>query len=262
MNIQELIKLMARLRDPDGGCPWDLKQNFASIIPYTIEEVYEVAEAVDAGDMQELRAELGDLLFQVVFLSRLAEEQQLFDFYDVVATIVEKMTRRHPHVFGDEQYESEAAFKKAWDAEKRKENKTAGTQHESLLDGIGRALPALKRAQKVQAKVSRVGFDWSTIEPVFDKVDEEVAEIRQAIQQQEGSDRIAEEIGDLLFSVVNLSRHLKQDAEDVLRKATNKFEARFRQAEHLLQQQEARFEDKTEAELIALWDSIKAAESK
>lgn len=254
MQIEKLLELMTALRTPETGCPWDLKQTFASIVPYTIEEVYEVAEAIDNNDMSELRLELGDLLFQIVFYARLAEEQGDFTFYDVVEAIVEKMTRRHPHVFADTVYENEAAFSKAWEDNKKQERENKKEVEKSVLDGLSKALPALKCAQKMQSKVAKVGFDWKELEPVYDKIDEELLEVKAAVKNNDRSN-LEEEIGDLLFSVVNLSRHLKIDAEDSLRKASNKFEARFRQVESMCDGEA--MTDKSEEELIEMWEKVK-----
>ena len=181
MDIKKLLDLMKALRTPETGCPWDLKQTMVSIVPYTIEEVYEVAEAIDNEDMPELKLELGDLLFQVVFYSRIAEEQGEFTFSDVVKGIVEKMTRRHPHVFADTIYENEAAFSKAWEESKKSEREDKEKRESSLLDGLSKALPALKCAQKMQSKVAKVGFDWKQVEPVYEKIDEEILEVKQAV---------------------------------------------------------------------------------
>ena len=257
MQIEKLLELMKALRTPGTGCPWDLKQTFSSIVPYTIEEVYEVAEAIDNQDMSELKLELGDLLFQIVFYSRLAEEQGSFDFSDVVEAIVEKMTRRHPHVFSNTVYESEDDFSKAWEQNKKEERQEKNHTEASVLDGLSKALPALKCAQKMQSKVAKLGFDWKSIEPVYEKIDEELSEVRMAVENND-RENIEEEIGDLLFSVVNLSRHLKLDAEDALRKATNKFEDRFRQVESACLSQGENISDKSEKQLLAMWEQAKA----
>lgn len=256
MQIEKLLDLMTALRTPGTGCPWDLKQTLSSIVPYTIEEVYEVAEAIDNNDMSELRLELGDLLFQVVFYARLAEEQGDFDFSDVVAAIVEKMTRRHPHVFSNTVYESDEVFSQAWEQTKKAEREEKKKTETSVLEGLSKALPALKSAQKMQSKVAKVGFDWKQVEPVYDKINEEITEVKAAVKNND-SDNIEEEIGDLLFSVVNLARHLKVDSENALRKASNKFERRFREVEVLCTQSGVDMSNKSEAELIKLWDKVK-----
>lgn len=252
MQIQKLLDVMKALRTPETGCPWDLKQTFKSVVPYTIEEAYEVAEAIDNNDMGELKLELGDLLFQVVFYARLAEEQQSFDFSDVVSGIVEKMIRRHPHVFSDTVYKNEEEFSTAWEQSKQKERQVKDSDDESVLDGLSRALPALKSAQKIQSKVSKVGFDWKEKEPVYEKIQEEILEVREADSHNE-REHLEEEVGDLLFSVVNLSRHMKIDAEEALRKANNKFEKRFRYVEKKCQDDGDSMISKTEEELLKIW---------
>lgn len=256
MQIEKLLDLMTALRTPETGCPWDLKQTLSTIVPYTIEEVYEVAEAIDNNDMSGLRLELGDLLFQVVFYARLAEEQGDFDFSDVVAAIVEKMTRRHPHVFSDTVYDNDEAFSQAWEQTKKAEREEKKQTETSVLDGLSKALPALKVAQKMQSKVAKVGFDWKQVEPVYDKINEEITEVKAAVNNND-KENIEEEIGDLLFSVVNLARHLKVDSENSLRKASNKFERRFREVENLCTQSGVDMSNKSEAELIKLWDKVK-----
>jgi len=256
MQIEKLIDLMKALRTPETGCPWDLKQDFESIVPYTIEEVYEVAEAIDKNDMEELKLELGDLLFQVVFYARLAEEQESFDFSDIVAAIVEKMTRRHPHVFADTVYETDDDFSQAWEQRKKEEREQKAEQETSIVDGLSKALPGLKSAQKIQSKVAKVGFDWREIEPVYEKIEEEIKEVRQACENND-QQHIEEEIGDLLFSVVNLSRHLKIDAENAMRKSVNKFEQRFRLVESLCHQSGSDMCDLSEQQLTEMWEKAK-----
>lgn len=225
---------MAILRHPKTGCPWDLQQDFASIAPYTIEEAYEVADAISRGDLAGLKDELGDLLFQVVFHSRMAEERAAFDFEAVASAIVDKMRRRHPHVFGDELQRQTVMDEAAWEGIKAGERAAeAGTATVSALDGVAQALPALKRAQKLGKRAARIGFDWPDSRGVRAKIDEEMAELRQA-ETDGGAARIAEEFGDLLFSVVNLARHLDIDAEQALRDANRKFESRFRHMERLI----------------------------
>jgi len=239
-NLSRLLAIMARLRDPERGCPWDREQNFATIAPYTIEEAYEVAEAIAQNDMAALRDELGDLLFQVVFHARLAEEAGQFAFDDVAKAIAEKMVRRHPHVFGTAEIASADAQTTAWEAlkaaERRSRAEARGLQAaaHSALDSVGVALPALTRAAKIQGRAARVGFDWPELAPVFDKIAEEIAEVRDELAEGGTTERIEEEIGDLLFAVVNLSRHLKIDPEAALRKAISKFEKRFRFVERRL----------------------------
>jgi MazG family protein len=235
-NLTRLLAIMAKLRDPAGGCPWDREQDFASIAPYTIEEAYEVAEAIQQNDMASLRDELGDLLFQVVFHARMAEEAGLFAFDDVAQAIADKMVRRHPHVFGSAEIVSAAAQTAAWEEHKAAERraKAASGNSVSALDGVGLALPALTRAAKIQARAARVGFDWPSVTPVFDKIAEEIGELQVEIAAGASADRLEDEAGDLLFAVTNLARHLKIDPETALRKATFKFEKRFHRVEERL----------------------------
>ena len=256
MDIKELLNVMKKLRDPDHGCPWDLKQSFATIVPYTIEEAYEVAEAIDANDMGELKLELGDLLFQVVFYAQLAKEEKAFEFADVVEAIVTKMIRRHPHVFADTVYKNDEEFAKAWEQSKTEEKQQAGIEQSSAIDGVNKALPALKFAQKMQSKAAKAGFDWQQITPVYKKVEEELNEVRAA-ERSAVQGEIEDEIGDLLFSAVNLSRHLKVDAEEALRRATKKFETRFRAVEAECERNQQSIEESSEAQLIKLWESVK-----
>lgn len=220
-DINPLIAIMARLRDPDRGCPWDVEQNFASIAPYTIEESYEVADAIERNDMQDLRDELGDLLLQVVFHSRMAEEAGHFSFQNVVEGICAKMVRRHPHVFGD------GDVSPGWEAIKAAERSAKEDSDKSALAGVATALPALIRAEKIQKRAAHIGFDWPDAEGATAKVVEELAEVRAATNVAERED----EVGDLLFAVVNLARHMKVDPETALRGANAKFERRFRAME-------------------------------
>jgi len=245
---------MAHLRDPQGGCPWDLEQNFESVAPYTIEEAYEVADVIERGAFDELKGELGDLLFQVVFHARMAEEAKLFDFNDVVEAIVTKMTRRHPHVFGDVVVSSVAEQSKAWD--KLKQEEQGGEQESSILDGVTRNLPALSRAEKLQRRAARVGFDWTTIDGVIAKIGEELAELQEAREAGNG-EAITEELGDLLFSCANLARHLDIDSEQALRKSSEKFEHRFRSMEQKALADGGSLADYTETELDGLWEAVK-----
>lgn len=266
-DITELLTIMARLRDPDGGCPWDLEQTFATIAPYTIEEAYEVQAAIEAGaetgDYAHLKDELGDLLLQVVFHARMAEERALFDFAGVVRAITDKMVRRHPHVFGGgDAIASAEAQTVAWEDHKRRERavKAASGEagSESRLDGVARALPALMRAVKLQARAAEVGFDWPSAVTVVDKIVEEAQELSQA----DPADRahVEEEFGDMLFAVANLARHLKVDPETALRGANAKFVRRFKVIEDGLRAQGRTPEDATLDEMEALWQAAKAAE--
>ncbi len=263
-TINRLRKIMQQLRDPHTGCAWDVKQTFQSIAPFTVEEAYEVADAIERNDMADLKDELGDLLFQVVFHSQIASELGAFNFDDVAQAIVDKMMRRHPHVFGDAVYHTENELKAAWEAIKAQERHAkllAGTQEAtqpgSALDGIAANLPALKRADKVQKRASRVGFDWPDIEPVWLKLDEEIAEVKEAIEQKSASD-IEDELGDLLFTVVNLARHCSVDSEMALRRASSKFEQRFKLVESLASEEGKGLKNMTLPELDALWAAAKS----
>ena len=227
-ELEQLLELMARLRDPQHGCPWDRQQTCASLVPHTLEEAYEVADAVAREDWAELRLELGDVLFQVVFYARIAEEAGHFDFADVARGIVEKMTRRHPHVFGDERYSDAAQQKAAWERIKAAEKSSGAVQPAGALDGVPLALPALSRALKLQKKAARVGFDWGAAAPVLAKIEEEIGEIRHEISIQAPPERLADELGDVLFAVANLARHLNIYPEAALRGTNAKFERRFR----------------------------------
>jgi nucleoside triphosphate diphosphatase len=239
-DIADLLAIMARLRDPADGCPWDREQTFATIAPYTIEEAYEVADAIDRGDLDDLRDELGDLLLQVVFHARMAQEQGAFEFSDVVAAISDKMLRRHPHVFADTPVEDAAAQTRAWEVHKQTERKAAGNADGSALAGIARGLPEWQRAIKLQHRAARVGFDWPGPLPVIAKLHEEIEEVRVefgAVASAPGDaaaqDRLEDEIGDLLFVCANLARHAKVDPGSALRRANRKFERRFRDMETL-----------------------------
>ncbi len=216
---------MRKLRDPENGCPWDLEQDFSTIAPYTIEEAYEVADAIEREDWEELRHELGDLLFQVVFYAQMGKERGYFDFEEIAGGIAEKMTRRHPHVFGDAQEDDAHGVRSRW--EDIKEGERAGKDDDSVLAGIARALPALKRAQKLDNRASRVGFDWPHRQGVRDKIREEFDELEDAVGSRDQA-QVEEELGDLIFSIVNLARHLDVDPEKALTGANHKFERRFR----------------------------------
>lgn len=258
---------MAALRTPGSGCPWDLEQDFGTIAPYTIEEAYEVADAITRGDLADLRDELGDLLLQVVFHARMAEEQGAFDFGGVVDAITTKMIRRHPHVFADAEGNTAAAVKGMWEeikarekAEKRSgETASPAGAPLSALDGVPLALPALTRALKLQQKAGRVGFDWNDPRAVLAKIREEADEIEAELDAVDTS-KAAAEVGDLLFAVVNLARHLNADPESILRATNDKFARRFQSIESALAGQGKRPEDATLAEMDALWDAAKAQE--
>jgi len=227
-KIQKLLEVMEQLRDPQTGCPWDVEQDFASIAPYTIEEAYEVADAIARGDLHDLRDELGDLLLQVVFHARMAEEAGEFDFEDVAGVIADKMLRRHPHVFGSQEQKETGKVVGSWEAIKEQER--AAGDDASALAGIAKALPALKRAQKLGKRASRVGFDWPDQTGVRAKIDEELQELEEAASCKDAA-AVADELGDLLFAVVNLARHLDVDAEHALANANARFERRFRHME-------------------------------
>ncbi|TCZ84943.1 nucleoside triphosphate pyrophosphohydrolase [Lysobacter sp. N42] len=235
-DIGRLLAIMARLRDPQRGCPWDVQQSFASIAPYTIEEAYEVADAIGRGDLDDLRGELGDLLLQVVFHAQMASEQGAFDFGDVVAAISDKMERRHPHVFGDASVADAEAQTANWEAIKRAEREHGGEADTSVLAGIARGLPEWQRAVKLQKRAATIGFDWPGPGPVIDKLHEEIDEVRaefDALARGEpgARDRLEDELGDLLFVAANLARHAKVDPGAALRRANAKFERRFRAME-------------------------------
>jgi len=248
---------MSALREPETGCPWDIKQTFKSVVPYTLEEAYEVADAIENGDMTELKSELGDLLFQIVFYAQMAKEQGEFDFDDVVDAVSDKLINRHPHVFAGEDCKDEKSLHEAWEKTKSEErDEQANTGKATMLDGVAKALPALKRAQKLQKRASRVGFDWQEVEPVLDKLDEEILELREAMLKNNQSS-IFEEAGDVLFSCVNLARHLDVDAEESLRGCNQKFEKRFGYIEKLLSQSNKTFQSCSLKELEALWQEAK-----
>jgi ATP diphosphatase len=267
-DIAALIDIMAALRTPGSGCPWDLEQSFATIAPYTIEEAYEVADAIGRGDLGDLREELGDLLLQVVFHARMAQEQGAFDFGDVVEAITQKLLRRHPHVFGDARGLKVEAVNVLWERIKAQEkaDRTAeraangkGAEHSGALAGVPVGLPALTRALKLQDKAGKVGFDWNDPRAVLAKIREEADEIEAALDAP-GGDAIAGEVGDLLFAVVNLARHVGADPEAVLRATNRKFERRFAAIERALAARGKSPGDATLAEMDALWDAAKAEE--
>jgi len=257
--MKKLLDVMAALRHPDSGCPWDIKQTLKSIIPYTLEEAYEVADAIEQGDMQALKSELGDLLFQVVFYAQIAKEQGEFEFSDVVDTVSDKLIRRHPHVFANAQYADDTSLNEAWEQAKAAErDEESDVEKASILGGVAMALPALKRAQKLQKRAARVGFDWPGIEPVFAKIEEEIQELREAMQQKDKA-FVYEEMGDVLFSCVNLSRHLSVDSEESLRSCNQKFERRFTHIEETLETRQQSFESRSLDQLEKLWQDAKLA---
>lgn len=263
-NIEKLRAIMATLRDPEHGCPWDRQQDFASIVPHTLEEAYEVAEAIANDDMTELRDELGDLLFQVVFYARLAEEQGDFDFEQVVDAIVDKLVRRHPHVFAGASINDAESQTQAWEAQKSQEradkSKTSGQENGGALEGVAIALPALTRAAKLQKRAARVGFDWPDVQPVMDKVLEELNEVREEMAHGSEQARLEEEMGDLLFACTNLARHLRIDPETALRQGNRKFERRFARMESLAKTADVSISQLSLDAWEDLWCRVKAEE--
>ncbi|MDH5327358.1 MAG: nucleoside triphosphate pyrophosphohydrolase [Gammaproteobacteria bacterium] len=258
-SIDALIQLMQELRDPVNGCPWDLQQDFHTIAPYTIEEAYEVADAIEREQPQELCEELGDLLFQVVFHSHLAQERGWFQFSDVVAGICQKLVIRHPHVFGTDVKKS--AQEQSVDWEKYKSHERQAKNYTSEMDGVAASLPGLLRAIKLQQRAARLGFDWKDVAGVLEKIEEEMVEIRSALEIKDPN-QISEEVGDLLFSVVNLARHVQADAETVMRQANQKFERRFRRMEQMLEAQGKTIHTMAIKDLNAIWDAVKSEENR
>ena len=268
--MQTLLQLMSMLRDPQHGCPWDLKQSFASIAPHTLEEVYEVVDAIETNDIQQLKEELGDLLFQVVFYAQLGKEQQVFDFETIAETITTKLLQRHPHGFPSATLESfgqgsdisSEQVVNNWEqikTQEREQKKAA--QLVSVLDDVPAALPSMLRATKLQKRVSNVGFDWQSVQPVYAKVKEELSELEVAMETGNNL-HVEEEFGDLLFSMINLSRHLHLDSEASLRKANRKFEARFRSVERMVVETKRAITDLSAAEMDMYWERAKNIESK
>jgi MazG family protein len=252
--MQKLLDIMRRLREPDAGCSWDVEQDFASIAPYTIEEAYEVADAIERNDMAGLRDELGDLLFQVAFHAQMADEAGCFDFDDVIDAISDKMTRRHPHVFGTEAQRAAGVQDDSW--ERIKASERAESADNSALACVARAIPALSRARKLGKRASRVGFDWPDRQGVRDKIHEELDELEEAVGTRQPED-IEEEFGDLLFAVVNMARHLSIDPEKALMRANNKFEQRFREMERDIRTQGKRLQDYSLESLDRRWRAAK-----
>ncbi|MFI4999717.1 MAG: nucleoside triphosphate pyrophosphohydrolase [Reyranellales bacterium] len=258
--LARLLAVMAWLRDRQHGCPWDIEQTFRTIAPYTIEEAYEVADAIGRDDMPALKEELGDLLLQVVYHAQMASEAKAFDFADVAAAIADKMVDRHPHVFGDARVADADAQTVSWEARKAAERaaRPSGAEPPGALDGVARALPALLRAEKIQKRAARVGFDWKKTGPVIDKIEEELGELRAELSAGTlDQNRVADEVGDVLFAVANLARHCKVDPEAALRATNDKFERRFRHIERRLAEQNRKPADATLAEMEALWQEAK-----
>ncbi|TEW53470.1 nucleoside triphosphate pyrophosphohydrolase [Psychromonas sp. RZ22] len=264
-NLTQLLSIMEQLRTPKIGCPWDLKQTFDSVVPHTIEEAYEVADAIANKDFDDLKGELGDLLFQVVFYAQMAKEQELFEFDDILAVLNEKLIRRHPHVFSTSEFTTDEEINANWEAEKEKERlKKAQSLNveESILDNIPLALPAMTRAYKIQKRVASVGFDWTELESVIAKIHEEIDEVlvevkRKDLNAEEQKERIVDELGDLLFANINLVRHLKANPEQVLNQANHKFSSRFRLVEQHVKASGKEMGDCTLNELDAIWNEVK-----
>ncbi len=262
--LQRLLAVMAWLRDRQHGCPWDIDQTFRTIAPYTIEEAYEVADAIERDDMPALKEELGDLLLQVVYHSQIASEAQAFSFDDVAAAIADKMVDRHPHVFGDLDIKTADAQTISWEARKAAERAAKATSTDAAeapagaLDGVARALPALMRAEKIQKRAARVGFDWGSIGPVIDKIEEELGELRAELEAGKVEQaKVEDELGDVLFAVANLARHCKVDPEVALRATNDKFEKRFRYIERRLAEHGRKPSESTLEEMEALWQEAK-----
>ncbi|HHM04516.1 MAG TPA: nucleoside triphosphate pyrophosphohydrolase [Gammaproteobacteria bacterium] len=256
--LTQLLGIMAALRDPEGGCPWDRQQSFASLAPYTLEEAYEVVDTIEQGDAGALREELGDLLFQVVFHAQLGAEQGLFDFDDITAALCAKLIRRHPHVFGEARIDSAAAQAAAWEQHKAAERADKGDAQGGALDGVPTALPALTRACKLQRRAARVGFDWPEAAPVLDKLHEEIDELRAELERADPG-RLEHELGDVLFACTNLARHLGVDPETALRAANRRFERRFRHLEKRLREQGREVSQCPPEELEKRWQEAKQA---
>jgi len=252
-KFDELVKIMATLRS-EKGCPWDRVQTHDTLKRYLLEETYELIEAIENQDLKAMKEELGDLLLQIVFHSQIAKEKGNFDINDVIETIIQKMIGRHPHVFGEADFKTPEEVLSQWDDRKKEEGKL----HESILEGIPSALPALLRAYKIQSRVSKVGFDWETVYGVIDKIKEELKEVEEAVKSGEKT-KIEEEIGDLLFSIVNLARFLRIDPETALRKTNRKFEERFKKLEKIAKERGKSLKDITLKEMDSLWDEIKNA---
>lgn len=256
--IDELIAVMAALRAPESGCPWDLEQDFSTIVPYTLEEAYEVADAIDRKDMEALREELGDLLLQPVYHAQMASEKGIFDIHDVIRDITAKMIHRHPHVFGDAEAKSAADVNKIWD-ERKKQEKVTEKAEESALDGVTKGLPALLVAQKLQKKAGKVGFEWKKMDDVLAKLEEEIAELRDALKNGSQHDK-QEELGDVLFVLANLGRHLGINAEEALRQCNVKFERRFKGMESDLKAQSIPLPDASLDQMERGWNTQKKKE--
>ncbi|MBQ4831919.1 nucleoside triphosphate pyrophosphohydrolase [Pseudoalteromonas sp. MMG010] len=256
--LSELLEIMATLRDPQNGCPWDLQQDFKSIVPHTLEEAYEVADCIERNDLKELKIELGDLLFQIVFYAQLAQEQDLFNFNDVVEQLNEKLTRRHPHVFAKQTAMSEEQLSQQWQAIKANERESKKSEQvNTLWQDIPVNLPSLSKAKKIQQRVAALGFDWPSYHGALDKVAEEVLEVKEALAHDPQSAHSAEEIGDLLFATVNVARHIKRDPEQLLRDASTKFSTRFEKVQAYLLTQGQNINTASLAQMDEAWEAIK-----
>jgi len=265
--VERVEYLMARLRDPETGCPWDQKQSFSTIAPYTVEEAYEVADAIEQGDMVHLKEELGDLLFQVIFYAQLAREQDQFDFDDIATVLEQKLVRRHPHVFPEGTLESgaeaggsisEEQVKAQWDEIKKQEKQSGGNDvPDSLLDGIPKGMSPLKKALQIQKAVAKAGFDWNEFMPAFAKLEEEVQELKHELEYNGSQERVADELADVMFTCVNLARHLKQDPEYLMTRVNNRFEGRFRFVEEQLREQGLSLEQATLEQIETAWSRAK-----
>ncbi|HED15216.1 MAG TPA: nucleoside triphosphate pyrophosphohydrolase [Gammaproteobacteria bacterium] len=264
-KMNNLLSVMAQLRHPENGCPWDLEQTYKSLVPHTLEEVHEVIECIEAGDVDSLKGELGDLLFQVVFYARLAEEQGDFSFNDVAETMADKLIRRHPHVFASDAVKDSDHQTEKWEAikaaERQQQADKSGSENPGILAGVSRALPSLVRAQKLQRRAARVGFDWPDTKGVYEKIQEELGECQQAVEKKD-KEHIEEELGDLLFSCVNLARHCDVDSETALRKASRKFESRFEYIESELRKKGEQVQGQTVEKLDGLWREAKRVDLK
>jgi nucleoside triphosphate diphosphatase len=254
--IEDLIRVMAKLRDPDGGCPWDLEQDYGTIAPYTIEEAYEVADAIERGDMKDLREELGDLILQPIYHAQMAAEAGHFDIYDVIRDVTQKMITRHPHVFGDTAAKTASDVNAIWD-----ERKNAEKEKKSALDGVAKALPALLRAQKLQNRAAKVGFEWDKLDSVLDKLEEELAEMREALKNGTLAQK-TDELGDILFVVANLARMQDINPETALRLCNDKFERRFKGMEDAFKAKNEEIKDASLTEMEEMWCAQKRKEAK
>ena len=259
-NVAKLLRVMEQLRDPQTGCPWDKQQTFDTIVPFTIEEAYEVADAIEHGNMTDIKDELGDLLFQVVFYAQLGREQNEFDFEAIAGTVAEKLIRRHPHVFSDANVNSTQEVKLNWEAIKRQEREAKGqVEDQSVLANIPKGMAPIPRAHKIQKRCAKVGFDWPELTPVVDKIQEEIEEVlEEAGREHVDHEALTSEVGDLMFAVVNLARHLNVDAEAALRATNNKFEKRFRAVETHFQQGGGSLQEASLEEMEAVWQKVKS----